>query len=50
MYLTLKILETPESLKVWRGGVRGWGHPRDDKGGRKEVWEIAQLEGVPGGE
>ena len=43
MHLTLKRLEAPGSLEVRWGG--GWGHPRGDRSGGEEVWDVEQSEG-----
>jgi hypothetical protein len=41
--LTLKRLEAPGSLEVRWGG--GWGHPRGDRSGGEEVWDVELSEG-----
>jgi hypothetical protein len=47
MYLTLKRLEAPGSLEVrWDGG---WRHPRGDRVGGEEVWDVEQSRQVDGG-
>jgi hypothetical protein len=43
MHLTLTKLETPGSLEIRWGGR--WGHPRGDREGEEEVWDVGSLEG-----
>ena len=45
MHFTLKRLEAPGSLEIWRGGAGEWG-----QGGGEEVWDVEQVQGGPGGE
>jgi hypothetical protein len=48
MRLTLKRLETPESVEAQGVGVEGWGHPLGAYRGRNEM-ESSHGEGEPGG-
>jgi hypothetical protein len=50
IHLTLKRLEATENLEVWWGEGGGWEQPCGISGGGKEVWDVEQLEGGPGGE
>jgi hypothetical protein len=43
IHLTLKKLEAPGSSEVRWGG--GWGHPRRDRKGGEEGWNVKHMEG-----